>query len=116
MENFILKKSKLLLEDKTEGTFIKKMDFERVDAVFDTLHWAFHPNGVNDEENSLDERCTAFWKLFLVTVGWTEDEFWKEYNAKPHDCPECGESCEDGEDEDFRPDDLNKSITESKPN
>lgn len=82
--------SKFLIENLSDNlTIIQKIPFEGVDAVFDSLHFAFHPDGFDDVE--LDDRLAALWKLFLVSAGWTEDEFWAEWDfrSENHVCDKC---------------------------
>lgn len=69
--------------------YIDKMDYDSVYQVFDTLHFVF---GAGDSEE-IDERCQALWTLFLVSVGWTQEEFWAEWDRN-HDevCSDCGEA------------------------
>lgn len=90
-----------VLDDTMIATIVK-MDFEGVEAVFDALNFAFHPAPLM-EGDELDRRMLALWNLFLVSVGWSEDEFWDEVNhrdacCKEHTCVDCGKSLdEDGE-------------------
>ena len=65
----------------------ERMNYDLVYQMFDTLHFVF---GVEGEE--IDDRCQALWILFLSSVGWTQEEFWAEWD-KEHDevCPDCGE-------------------------
>jgi hypothetical protein len=82
---------KLIIENLSETmTLIQKADFEAVDAVFEALDFAFHPNGFDDEP---DERFLSLWRLFLVTVGWIEDDYWMEceFRAQNHKCDKCKE-------------------------
>jgi hypothetical protein len=67
---------------------LERMDYESVYQVFDTLHFVFGaPN-----EGEVDDRCQALWVLFLSSVGWTQDEFWAEWDRRHDDvCPDCGE-------------------------
>lgn len=67
---------------------IKKISFENVDFVFDALSSAFHPDGVHEDEGP-DAKFYALWTLFLASAGWTEAEYWEEFENKPHICPEC---------------------------
>lgn len=64
---------------------IKRIPFESVDFVFDALHDAFHPNGLENKEP--DTKFLALWNLFLHTVGWTDEEYWDEYDSH---CGVCG--------------------------
>jgi len=63
------------------------MDFDSVYQVFDTLHFVFDADG-----EEIDDRCQALWVLFLSSVGWTQDEFWKEWELHQNDdvCQDCG--------------------------
>src|SRR5271169_2915336 len=65
----------------------KKMEYDKVYQVFDTLHYVF---GVADNEE-IDDRCQALWILFLSSVGWTQDEFWAEWDLHEETCPECND-------------------------
>jgi hypothetical protein len=79
---------------------IPKMDFHLVNDVFETLHFAFHPSGF-DDNREVDQRFIAHWHLFLVTVGWSENEFWetrKELEEEVHKCPDCGRNVNSDED------------------
>jgi hypothetical protein len=108
-----MKKANIVLDEQSTGlTIIERMDFERIDAFFDVLHDTFHPNESPDE---FDVRFISFWKLFLVSVGWTENEFWDEWDKRPHTCKDCGAHMdEDGN----HVDDVSNPQTppESKPN
>lgn len=89
-----MKKTDILISNSTGMTVIEKMDFDYIDNVCDALHFAFYPDGINDNDNDnedLDIRMLSLWHIFLSLVGWTEDEFWKEYNSRPRHCPNCGE-------------------------
>jgi hypothetical protein len=66
---------------------IDRMDYDSVYQVFDTLHFVF---GAGDGEE-IDDRCQALWVLFLSSVGWTQEEFWEEWNQENDNvCPDCG--------------------------
>lgn len=65
---------------------IKKLDFEAVDFIFEALHNAFHPNGL--EEGSPDPNFLALWTLSLSCCGWSEDEYWKEQDDRSADSNE----------------------------
>lgn len=67
---------------------IRKMSFDQVDQVFESLDYSFHPKGVAEGEQ-LDDRFNALWTIFLSYSGWSEEEYWE---AKREDC-EC-EVCE----------------------
>jgi hypothetical protein len=104
---------------------IEKMDFESVDNVFDALHFAFHPQGMDNPDYELDIRCLALWTLFLTSAGWTEDEFWAEFESRPQGniCQDCGGLIDDsghhvGDDmiDDGEVIDDGKILPESKPN
>lgn len=85
-----MKKANIVLDGHSTGvTIIEKMDFADVDCVFDVLMDSFHPGGLKDEEP--DVRFLSIWRLFLISVGWTEDEYWDEWHSLPHTCPDCGE-------------------------
>lgn len=81
---------KLFIESLSENlTMIQKMDFESIDQVFNVLDDAFHSHeSVGDEP---DNRFLSLWTLFLSLVGWTEDEFWFEWDLRKENfkCPEC---------------------------
>jgi hypothetical protein len=81
---------KLLIENLSETmTLVQKADFEAVDAVFEALDMAFHPDGFDDDP---DERFVSLWRLFLVSVGWIEDDYWMECDfRKHHKCDACKE-------------------------
>jgi hypothetical protein len=66
---------------------IDKMDYDSVYQVFDTLHFVF---GAGDGEE-IDDRCQALWVLFLSSVGWTQEEFWAEWDQEHENtCSDCG--------------------------
>lgn len=75
-------------------TPITKLDFEGVDAVHSALCFAFMPNGLG-EEDILDDKFLALWTLFLVSAGWSEDEYWEEYENHPSFCQDCGEELDE---------------------
>lgn len=81
---------KLIIENLSETmTLVQKADFEAVDNVFEALDMVFHPDGIDDEP---DERFLALWRLFLVSVGWIEDDFWFELDfRRNHKCDKCKE-------------------------
>ena len=82
---------KLLIENLSENiTLIQKAEFEAVDAVFEALDFAFHPNGFEDDP---DERFLSLWRLFLVSAGWIESDYWMEceFRASHHKCDKCKE-------------------------
>lgn len=80
---------KLLIENLSENlTLLQKVDFEAVDAVFDALDFAFHPNGLAKEDEP-DDRFLAFWKLFLISAGWSENDYWMEAEFRSENCT-CG--------------------------
>jgi hypothetical protein len=62
-----------------------RFDFEAVEFVFDALHNAFHPEGLDEAPNP---NFLALWTLFLTVAGWTEDEFWDAYDDC-RSCPKC---------------------------
>ena len=74
-----------LFNDSIGLTIIKKMDYDGVDAVHDALGYAFHPDGVDDDEG-LDDRFMALWTIFLSSVGWNEEDYWDEYKSRPNKC------------------------------
>ena len=82
---------KLLIENLSELTIVQKADFEAVDSVFNALDFTFHPDGLENDEP--DERFISLWRLFLITVGWKEDDYWDEWNLrlKNHKCDQCSE-------------------------
>jgi hypothetical protein len=85
-----MKRANIVLDKHSTGmTIIEKMDFDKVNAVQDALLFAFHPEELG-EEDQLDSRYLALWNIFLASVGWTEDEFWEEFKARPNHCPDCG--------------------------
>ena len=61
-----------------------------MDFVQDALFIAFHPHEVDEE--GPDERYLALWTLFLASVGWTDHEYWAEWQSRPHPCNDCGET------------------------
>jgi hypothetical protein len=82
---------KLLIENLSESmTLVQKAEFEAVNAVFDALDFAFHPNGFDEDP---DERFLSLWRLFLVCSGWIESDYWAEceFRAANHKCPQCQE-------------------------
>lgn len=84
-------KKNLFIDQVSENlTLIQKMDFETVDSVFDALDFAFHQNGIDDDEGP-DERMLSLWRLFLITVGWTEDEYWNEHHFHYGKCSHCSD-------------------------
>lgn len=92
---------KLLIENLSDKiTLIQKADWEAVNSVFDALDYAFHPNGLDDEDP--DERFMSLWKLFLITTGWAEDDYWTELEIRcqNHKCDKCREKELDKSDSD----------------
>jgi hypothetical protein len=84
-----MSKSKKSLTNKSDKfTVIEKLEFEKVDAVFDALHYAFITEEDMEEERDIDSRFLALWNIFLASVGWTEDQYWAEHK-KQHSCPKC---------------------------
>ena len=80
---------KLLIENLSENiTLIQKVEFEAVDEVFNALDFAFHPEGFEDDP---DERFLALWRLFLISAGWCEDDYWMELEYRHHKCDKCKE-------------------------
>lgn len=77
-----------ILADTNEA-LDERMDFDSVYGVFDSLHYAFHPNGIGDE--GVNDKCRALFVLFLASVNWTENEFWDEMDAQSehHQCDSC---------------------------
>lgn len=75
--------------EESEMVSFRKLDFEGVDEVFNALIFAFHPNGLEGEEEP-DPRFHASWQSFLVTAGWSEDEFWEVSHEHDSHCPHCG--------------------------
>jgi len=117
-----MKKANIMLDDKSTGlTIIEKMDFDKVNAVQHALGYAFIPEDLGENDN-IDNRFFALWHIFLVTVGWTEDEYWAAHKAQDHNhCPDCGAPTdEDGEHGDGDDEEINKlkvvEPSESKPN
>lgn len=85
---------KLLVESISEKvTLLQKVDFEAVDEVFDALNFAFHPNGLGEEEP--DDRFISLWKIFLSISGWSEDDYWMELEFRKEHC-KC-EKCREKE-------------------
>lgn len=66
-----------------------QMAFDDVYFVFDALYTAFHHNPGPNHTGDVDERFLSFWTLFLITAGWTEEEFWEELDNSEHTCEEC---------------------------
>lgn len=93
-----------LFNDSIGLTIIKKMDYDGIDAVHGALLFAFHPSKL-DEDEELDDRFLSLWTLFLVSVGWSEEEYWSEWNSRPHECT-CG-NCSS---EKSKESDSNKSL------
>lgn len=56
-----------------------KMPYANIMIVFDALHLAFYPDGIPDDEDTMDERVESLFVLFLNTVGWTSEEFWNTF-------------------------------------
>jgi hypothetical protein len=85
------KKANLTLDGKSTGlTIVEKFPFEDVDFVFDGLFNAFHPDGINkDDDEGPDPRFLALWTLFLASAGWTEDEYWTEQKQHDYECEKC---------------------------
>lgn len=109
-----MKKANIVLDNKSSGlSIIEKMDFENVDMVQDVLFCAFHPDELG-EDDQLDDRYMALWHIFLVSVGWTDNEYWEEFKSRPRKCPGCGEMMDkDGNHVD---DDSDVKSPNSKPN
>lgn len=64
-----------------------KMAFDDVYLVFDSLYSAFHA-GKDIHDGNVDEHFVALWTLFLITAGYTEDEFWALMDQE-HECEHC---------------------------
>jgi hypothetical protein len=82
-----MKKENILIDAKSAGlTVIEKMDFDDIDSVQDTLYYVFHQN-----DDNLDPRFLALWTMFLVSVGWTEDEYFNELKNRRENytCDDC---------------------------
>ena len=80
---------KTITNNSKNVAIIDKMDFESVDDVFSSLFGAFHPNGIQGEEDHADPKFIALWTLFLASVGWTEEEYWAEEENHVHTCEKC---------------------------
>jgi len=90
-----MKKANIMLDDKSTGlTIVEKADFLGVDAIHDALCFAFYPDGIGDEEE-ISDKFMALWHISLATLGWTEDEFWEEFNMHRETCPDCGGKMDD---------------------
>ena len=63
------------------------MSFEQVDNFQYALLFAFHPDGLEEDED-IDERFLAIWTIFLSMSGWTNDEYWQHFDEN-HKCEEC---------------------------
>jgi len=90
---------------------LKKADFFEVDMVQEALFMAFHPEPLG-EDDALDERYLALWNMFLITVGWTEDEYFRELEAVSKKCADCGQDLDD----DDLPELKSLVNNQSKPN
>lgn len=68
---------------------VEKFNFERIDAVFEALMFAFYPDGYEDD--LFDDRWKALWVLFLNAAGWTEDEYWDYWHEheEHYVCDSC---------------------------
>ncbi len=84
----------------------KKFSYEDVNFYFDAVFNAFHPEGYkqnelrSEEEERLQGQFMSLWTLFLACAGWTEDEFWAEWeNQQESTCPDCGEALDKEDDE-----------------
>lgn len=66
---------------------MKKIEFEKVYDVYESLTQAFHQEELEakantDEEVIPDQKMLSLWILFLVTAGWDEDTFWAELDRR----------------------------------
>jgi hypothetical protein len=89
------------LEEKEAETLtnsIPKMAFEDVDMVNDVLFSAFHPDGLEEDEQ-VNDRFLALFTVFLAAVGWTEAEYWEVIHERQHTCPHCGSMQDEKEEE-----------------
>lgn len=87
-----MKKANIVLDNQSTGlTIIEKMDFERIEAIFDALRFAFHPECDDGECNGPDDREMALWQLALACTGWTNDEFWEEWDIRMATCKKCAD-------------------------
>ncbi len=112
-----MKKANIVLDNQSTGlTIIEKMDYDGIDSVHDALCFAFYPDGISEDED-LDDRFMALWTLFLASVGWTEDEYWKEYHSRPRHCHGCGSLMDkDGHHLDDDKTKEDQTPSENKPN
>lgn len=109
------KEKQVVASSKSKVKVIDKMEYRWVDEVFHSLNMAFHPDGFEKDQEP-DERFLAHWHLFLVSVGWTEDEFWEASENLEHTCPDCGSEI-DHEDDDLElAESSAKTSSENKPN
>jgi hypothetical protein len=102
--NFASKES--IFMKKAELVTFEKMRFDEVNAVFDVLHYAFHPEGYTEEEG-LDNRMLALWNMFLCSVGWTEEEYW-ETLENSCECEDHEHNHEEENDEELEDNDQQK--------
>lgn len=103
------------MKKETKVATIRKLDFEAVDAVNDALFCAFYDD---ENEDDVSESFVSLWTLFLVSAGWTSDEYWAEYEARDANhshCCECGAEIDDDNGCDLKLD-VPKVAPESKPN
>jgi hypothetical protein len=68
---------------------IPKMDFDSLEVVHNALIYAFHPDGLEEDED-VDDRLITLFTIFLASVGWSEEEYWEAIHAHEHICPNCG--------------------------
>jgi hypothetical protein len=95
-----MNKEQVIAEAKANGlAVVERVDFEHVDNVYFALIESFHPEGIKDD---IDERFISVWQHFLISAGWTDDEFWAESEIRQGEdrCPDCGNLMDDHEDDD----------------
>lgn len=71
------------------------VDYEAVDFMYAALRNAFLTDDEDDNvyESESFRRFLALWHLFLVSAGWTEEEYFdeREDHLSDHECPKCQE-------------------------
>lgn len=79
---------KLLIENLSQNlTLMEKVEYEAVEMVFHSLLDSFHPEGYPEED--FDVRFSALWNLYLITAGWSEEDFWEEFDFHIEMCDKC---------------------------
>jgi hypothetical protein len=85
------KKVKKIVNNSDKFAIIEKLEFDRVDFVFDALHEAFLADSMDEEVEEYDPRFFALWNCFLSMTGWTEEQYWAAWKQRTqnHSCPNC---------------------------